>query len=374
MKRLGKFSLVLLLQLIFAASMLASNANASKGSGDKGSDDKGSTSVSCSEKGSKGSSDKGSKGSEDKGSKSSNGDKRSKDKKGSKNKGSKDKGSKGSEDKGSKGSSDNDCEPQPPVCDDGSDKGSKGSSDKGSKGSSDKGSKGSKDKKGTKDKGSKGSSDKGSKGSKGSSDGGDECNPTAELDFGDAPGYDAKYIADSNGVGSAASHIILPNGPFIGSVAPDAETGPQVSDDLVDINTNQIDDESQYQELRDSDFSCGSTYSVRDASPSAAQSLTISVAPGIGGTAVLSGWIDWNGDGYFDEANESLVPGGAIVASQISIPMDDFKNVPSVVGEFSTYMRIRYSSQYVGPYGPAEDGEVEDCEVFVSVISVIPAP
>jgi len=358
MKRIAKLSLVLLLQVMFAASMLASSANASKGS--KGSGDKGSTSVSCSEKGSKGSSDKGSKGSSDKGSKS----KGSKDKKKKRNKdkGSKDKGSK---DKGSKGSSDKDCEPQPPVCDDDSDKGSKGSSDKGSKGSSDKGSKdkgsknkkGSKDKKGSRDKGSKGSSDKGSKGSKGSSDNDDDpCVTTVERDFGDAP---ASY--------GDASHIILTVGnPYIGDIGPDAETKTAEFPDSDDALG--IDDESIFAvtDPNDSvfgrDFACEATLDTN-----ADIAIPVLYVP-VTGSGNLWGWIDWDANGNFDAGEEIVtgVPGGAGI-TRIAVPINYIPYLTTMRPGISTsYMRLRYSTQaVVGPNGDAIDGEVEDCRIIL---------
>ncbi len=88
-----------------------------------------------------------------------------------------------------------------------------------------------------------------------------------------------------------------------------------------------------------------------------------------GSTATLYGWIDYNGDGVFDNATERgsvSVPSG--VSNELfGLPM------PLVSGEIAgpTYARFRLSTDAAAanPTGPAADGEVEDHRVTITALS-----
>lgn len=85
-----------------------------------------------------------------------------------------------------------------------------------------------------------------------------------------------------------------------------------------------------------------------------------------GDTAFIEGWIDWNGDGDFDEANEFVLAvndgnGTTPIPNrwEISIPADAITDTPIGV-------RLRISLQdNMTPYGTQPNGEVEDYLLYL---------
>ncbi len=81
------------------------------------------------------------------------------------------------------------------------------------------------------------------------------------------------------------------------------------------------------------------------------------------GEGRLSGWVDWNGDGDWNDVGEqifngTLVVAGANVLNGIDVPGD------AVLG--TTFARFRFSSVPVAsPTGAAIDGEVEDYAITI---------
>jgi uncharacterized repeat protein (TIGR01451 family) len=75
------------------------------------------------------------------------------------------------------------------------------------------------------------------------------------------------------------------------------------------------------------------------------------------GTPKLDAWIDWDGDGVFNDPRDRVASGVALVAGANSLTVV----VPCDARAKNTYARFRLSSTGVsGPGGPAIDGEVED--------------
>ncbi len=79
----------------------------------------------------------------------------------------------------------------------------------------------------------------------------------------------------------------------------------------------------------------------------------------------LKGWIDWNGDGDFDDLNERLVFSGIGAATNnvlLSAGANQlFVDVPAGVNLANVYARFRYGEQTISSiYGEAAIGEVED--------------
>ena len=79
----------------------------------------------------------------------------------------------------------------------------------------------------------------------------------------------------------------------------------------------------------------------------------------------LKGWIDWNGDGDFDDANERLVFSGIGAATNnvllSSGPNTLYFDVPAGVNLSNVYARFRYGELTINSiYGEAQIGEVED--------------
>ncbi len=167
-----------------------------------------------------------------------------------------------------------------------------------------------------------------------------------ELDFGDAPdgltipGYPTLLM--NNG----ARHVI--RGPWLGDATdvpdpePDGQPMPPAGGDDNDGN----DDED------------GVVIPILMPGISNTIQVTVSDAAGAGG--VVQMWIDWNQDNNWAHPGE-LVFGGFLPVGTHSIPVIA---PPGSIGQ--TYLRARISSQGgLFPYGPADDGEVEDHLVFI---------
>lgn len=79
----------------------------------------------------------------------------------------------------------------------------------------------------------------------------------------------------------------------------------------------------------------------------------------------LKGWVDWNGDGDFDDLNERLVFSGIGAATNnvlLSAGANQlFIDVPAGVNLANVYARFRYGEQTINSlFGEAQIGEVED--------------
>ena len=149
----------------------------------------------------------------------------------------------------------------------------------------------------------------------------------ATYDFGDAP--------ESYG---SASHYTILNTRYMGS-QPDAELFQQYSQEADGDDRTGRDDED------------GVTF------PDMIQGTRVTVRIGIVGSGRLNGWMDWNGDGEFDDLNEK-------VASNISRSTGPFNlsvNVPAdAIAYKPVYVRFRYGPNGLTSTGSATYGEVED--------------
>ncbi|HPQ95869.1 MAG TPA: GEVED domain-containing protein, partial [Thiolinea sp.] len=93
------------------------------------------------------------------------------------------------------------------------------------------------------------------------------------------------------------------------------------------------------------------------------QSATMDV--NVSGTAYLSAWIDWNGDGDFADAGEQVATDLQDADADGTIPIS--VNVPATAATGQTYARFRWSiNTGAAPNGWASYGEVEDYAVRVS--------
>ena len=76
----------------------------------------------------------------------------------------------------------------------------------------------------------------------------------------------------------------------------------------------------------------------------------------------LDAWIDWNGDGVFDNVTDRIATGLALVDGANTLEV----TVSCDVASLATYSRFRLSSGGVAaPMGLAASGEVEDCAVIL---------
>ncbi len=155
----------------------------------------------------------------------------------------------------------------------------------------------------------------------------------ANYDFGDAP--------ESYGW---ASHYIILNTRYLGS-PPDGEAAQQYSQEADGDDRSGSDDED------------GVTF------PDMIQGTRVTVRINIVGSGRLNGWMDWNGDGDFDDSNEK-------VASNISRSTGSFNlsvNVPiDAIASRPVFVRFRYGPNDLNSTGSATYGEVED--YFVKII------
>ena len=156
------------------------------------------------------------------------------------------------------------------------------------------------------------------------------------LDFGDAPAPFPTLRADDG-----ARHG--PTGPTLGANR-DSETDgqPSASADGDDTAGATPDDED------------GVTIGTITAGELGA-TVTVNVA---NGPALLDAWIDFNGDGTWDGANEQIATSLAVSNGNNAVSFDVPANV--VIGQ-QTFARFRISTAGgLGPRGQAADGEVED--------------
>lgn len=174
---------------------------------------------------------------------------------------------------------------------------------------------------------------------------------TYMMDYGDAP--DA---TPGTGIGNynttatdnGPAHLISQN-LFIGTIAPDADPGDLQKDGALtdDIsNTGSVDDEDGVTIMNDL-YIHTTTYSV-----------TVAVTNNSGSAATLSGWIDFNKNGIFEESErmQSSVPDGATTATLTWTGIAGLSAGP-------TYARFRIASnplEVANPTGIAGSGEIED--------------
>ena len=99
--------------------------------------------------------------------------------------------------------------------------------------------------------------------------------------------------------------------------------------------------------------------------PGTTMHIPVSATNGTGNSGHLEAWIDWNGDGDFNDPGEMVAnlddTGGSFPATlDIAVPADAVQGQP--LG-----FRIRLSTQdNMTPYGAAPNGEVEDYMITVS--------
>ncbi|MBN2218090.1 MAG: VCBS repeat-containing protein, partial [Pirellulales bacterium] len=170
------------------------------------------------------------------------------------------------------------------------------------------------------------------------------------VDFGDAPDPDYPTTLDSDG----ARHLLIGNyylgngvsGEADARVAYDLETGEL----LKNASADTMDDGVSFT----SSFLVGST-------------VTLDVKASASG-GYLHAWIDLNGDGDFDDADEHVIASEPLAKGWNSLSF----TLPTVSGYFprETFMRFRYigyddTAAPIGPTGEVVGGEVEDYQVVL---------
>ncbi|MCP4654870.1 MAG: DUF11 domain-containing protein, partial [bacterium] len=175
----------------------------------------------------------------------------------------------------------------------------------------------------------------------------------SDLDYGDAPDPFYPTLLASGG----ARHVVTGGLVFLGECV-DAEADAQptatadgddtaVGDPVVlypDVLTCDDDEDGvTFTTPLYADTSAGVTVHVND-------------------PCTLSAWIDWNGDGDWDDPGEDLFPGGEFLEVTTNLSFE----VPADAAGGTTFARFRCTTDGpVTPTGLATDGEVEDYEVEV---------
>ncbi len=182
----------------------------------------------------------------------------------------------------------------------------------------------------------------------------------APCDHGDAPvSYgDAGHAFKEQAISPFKNELGLkfsPGTPYIGSIPPDSEFV------LNDDNAEADDAAHDVYDASRNDDEDG--VSIPPLQQGKSVELTIPVTE----AGYLQGWIDWNGDGDFNDTGEQIVANKSANGGDISLSV----NVPNDARIGQTFARFRYGSeQNVGATGYAKDGEVEDASVQIVEASV----
>lgn len=170
-----------------------------------------------------------------------------------------------------------------------------------------------------------------------------------ERDWGDAPEAESyATISASNG-----PRHILGEDLFIGTLVDGDDGSQEGAGAEADDNDTALNDEDG--------IVTASQLKMYDGQ--VAPTITVSVENGSGAAATLYGWLDFNGDGTFDNATERA---SVAVADGVDGNVNlVFPNVPATASLDSgddSILRLRLSSDIAAadPTGEASDGEVED--------------
>ncbi|MBT3374776.1 MAG: hypothetical protein HN406_04215, partial [Lentisphaerae bacterium] len=165
-----------------------------------------------------------------------------------------------------------------------------------------------------------------------------------ETDYGDAPDSYGTLVASAG-----ASHTCV----FAFQLGPTIDGDP---DGQIIPNGDATDDDGDAEGNDDDGIAFNADLI------SAAVDTTCSVAVTASATGKLDAWIDFDGSGMFDQANERIADGADVVAGLTVVPF----TVPVGARVGSTFARFRFSSVGgLAPTGATADGEVEDYHVSI---------
>lgn len=184
------------------------------------------------------------------------------------------------------------------------------------------------------------------------------------YDYGDAPNTYGTQLA------GGARHAVGDRTLYLGTNPPDGEANGQPAAAGAAATT---DDTTQVGGLNDED---GVASFPAYASPSTSYTVSVSavnLSTTLAGSLV--GYIDWNRDGDFADANEisgtTTVPANTSTLTAFNVT---WTSVPTNAGgTTATYARFRISytaSEVTSPTGVATSGEVEDYQIPVSTLPV----
>lgn len=174
------------------------------------------------------------------------------------------------------------------------------------------------------------------------------------TDYGDAPDIGYPVLASSQTPPALAARHVISDGLHLGTVV-DAELDGKP-------NPHALGDDA----TDDEDGVTFGHYLGTTAQPSAIMTIgadnnvTVATTVPAGETAYLNAWIDFNGDGDWDDANEQIALNRPTTGGNINLTVA----VPAGATAGTTYGRFRLSTELgLTPYYTALDGEVEDYEI-----------
>ncbi|MCB9129702.1 MAG: hypothetical protein H6647_02075 [Anaerolineales bacterium] len=172
----------------------------------------------------------------------------------------------------------------------------------------------------------------------------------ANLDYGDAPDPTYPTLSGSGG----ASHVLGAAGPRMG-VCVDAETNGQpnaaATGDDVAVGS------PVFGTCAGNDDEDGVTFPTLTEQQLSNLTVTVSNA-----ACLLNAWIDFNGDGDWNDTGEQIATNLAMAIGSNNVPVTP----PAASTQATTFARFRCSTQSgLGTTGAAPDGEVEDYTVSI---------
>ena len=192
-----------------------------------------------------------------------------------------------------------------------------------------------------------------------------------EIDYGDAANNGDDLTAPSFPVTRAqdgARHVIAPTGPHLGSLVDhDTDGVPSTGADADDVLDGNDDEDG---------VSFSSLFWVGNTDPALDPEYNITVNTG-DANAYVDLWIDFNGDGDWDDADEHVLD-VEVAQSATAVVLNDTFSIPDPdpANRYTgySYARVRVSSTDLDlPYGLAYDGEVEDYQIYLDAAPVADA-
>ena len=175
-------------------------------------------------------------------------------------------------------------------------------------------------------------------------------------DFGDAPDDGALNNYRTLTANDGASHGLV-NGLSLGTIVDRDVDGAQSADAMGDdlVGTILLDGSTQNDE---DGVEFASSISVNpDPADPLANTIQVTTTNETGTAAYLQAWIDFDGNGDFDGANEQIATNMLLGTGTINLPV----TVPANAATGATYARFRYSQeQDLDWFGATNTGEVED--------------
>ncbi len=167
---------------------------------------------------------------------------------------------------------------------------------------------------------------------------------TAATDYGDAP--DSYHTQQSN---NGASHTIVANFSLGATVDGETDGQPTAAADGDGADEDGV-------------------HFITPLLPGESALIAVGTTQTNVTTAYLNGWIDFNHDGDFADANEHIITDQTIASVYTTLAL--LANIPADAIPGDTYARFRLSSTSGTSYdGAAADGEVEDYQVTIATPS-----